>query len=177
MREYYSHARNIDLITRAVERRLALFPPPKRLLSFARNIFRSRSKQDRETGVDGLKFSDGEIRVVSSGIFRESPKRLMRVFLHMQQKGLKLHPATAQLIRNQLSLVNNSFRVDPHVRATFLEILDQRGSVAPVLRAMHEVGLLGKFLPEFGRLTCLVQHEFYHQYAADEHTLVCVRLK
>jgi [protein-PII] uridylyltransferase len=174
MGEFYGHTRNIDLITRTVEQRLALFPPPKRLLSFARNIFRSRSKKEHESVVDGLKFSDGEVRAVSSGIFRESPKRLMRIFLHMQQKGLKLHPATAQLIRNQLSLVNNSFRCDPHVRATFLEILDQRGSVAPILRAMHEVGLLGKFLPEFGRLTCLVQLEFYHQYTADEHTLMCI---
>ena len=174
MGEFYHHSRNIDLITRTVEQRMALFVPPKRLLSFARNIFRSKSAPKAEPAVDGFKFVDGEIRPVSSGIFRDNPRRLMRVFLHAQQRGLKLHPAMAQLIRNQHSLVNNSFLRDPHVQATFLEILDQRGNVAPILRAMHEAGLLGKFLPEFGRLTCLVQHEFYHQYTADEHTLVCI---
>jgi [protein-PII] uridylyltransferase len=174
MGEFYHHSRNIDLITRTVEQRMALFAPPKRLLSFARNIFRSNSAPKAEPAVDGFKFVDGEIRPVSSGIFRDNPRRLMRVFLHAQQRGLKLHPDMAQLIRSQHSLVNNSFLRDPHVQATFLEILDQRGNVAPILRAMHEVGILGKFLPEFGRLTCLVQHEFYHQYTADEHTLVCI---
>jgi [protein-PII] uridylyltransferase len=174
MGEFYHHSRNIDLITRMVEQRLALIPPPKRLLSFARNIFRSKSGAQEEPVVDGFRFVDGEVRPVSSGIFRDNPRRLMRVFLHAQQRGLKLHPAMAQLIRNQRYLVNNSFLKDPHVQATFLEILDQRGNVAPILRAMHEVGILGKYLPEFGRLTCLVQHEFYHQYTADEHTLVCI---
>jgi [protein-PII] uridylyltransferase len=124
--------------------------------------------------VDGFKFINGEIHAASNRIFRDSPRRLMRVFLYAQQRQLKLHPDLAQLIRNQVSLVDREFLNDEHIRETFLTILRHRGNVASILRAMHEVNLLGRYLPEFGKLTCLVQHEFYHQYAADEHTLVCL---
>jgi [protein-PII] uridylyltransferase len=174
MRDFYKHTRNIDLITRTVERRLALTAEPRKVLSPLRRMFRRRLKEP-EPALDGFRFVDGEILPANGHIFRDQPRRLMRVFLMAQQRNLKLHPDMAQLIRNQLNLVNNSFLRDPHVRETFLEILDQRGNVAPSLRAMHEVGFLGKFMPEFGRLTCLVQHEFYHQYTADEHTLVCLQ--
>ena len=173
MGEFYSHSRNIDLITRTVEQRLALVPE-KKLLPYFRQMIRNQSKRSRQQLLDGFKFLDGEIYPLSTRIFRDAPRRLMRVFLYAQQRNFKLHPDLTQLLRNQLSLVDNSFLRDSHVRETFLEILDQRGNVAPVLRSMHEVGFLGKFLPEFGRLTCLVQHEFYHQYTADEHTLVCL---
>jgi [protein-PII] uridylyltransferase len=124
--------------------------------------------------VDGFIFVGDEIHAASKRVFRDQPQRLMRVFLYAQQRHLRLHPDLEQLIRHEISLVDRSFLNDEHVRETFLTILGQRGSVAPVLRAMHEVNFLGKYIPEFGKLTCLVQHEFYHQYAADEHTLVCL---
>ncbi len=170
MRTYYSHSRNMYLITRTLEQRMALAPPPPSLLK----SLLPRRRAPAPEPVDGLKFINGEIHAVSSRIFRDQPRRLMRVFLHSQQRGLRLHPDLAQLIRNQLSLADREFQNDAHVRETFLAILNQRGNVAPILRAMHEVGLLGKYIPEFGKLTCLVQHEFYHQYTADEHTLMCL---
>jgi [protein-PII] uridylyltransferase len=170
MRDLYTHTRNIYLITRTLEQRLAFLPAPPSLLSLRRYLPKSREAEP----VDGFKFINGEIHAASPRVFRDQPRRLMRVFLHAQQRGLRLHPDLAQLVRSQVSLVDREFLRDEHVAETFLTILNQRGAVSPILRAMHEVDFLGKYLPEFGKLTCLVQHEFYHQYAADEHTLVCV---
>ena len=173
MRDVYTHSRNVFLITRTLEQRMALLPQKaeggfslRRLLPGARRALAEP--------VDGFKFINGEIHATSDRVFRDQPRRLMRVFLYAQQRGLRLHPDLAQLVRNSVSLVDREFLADAHVRETFLTILNQRGNVAPVLRVMHEVDFLGKYLPEFGRLTCLVQHEFYHQYSADEHTLVCL---
>jgi [protein-PII] uridylyltransferase len=170
MRDLYVHMRNIFLITRTLEQRMALVAPSR-----SKRLLRAwLPKRRAPEPVDGFLFVDGEIRAASGRIFRDQPRRLMRAFLHAQQHRLQLSPDLAQLIRNGLSLVNRDFLNDEHVRETFLTILERRGEVAPVLRAMHEVNLLGKYIPEFGKLTCLVQHEFYHQYAADEHTLVCL---
>jgi len=174
MRDLYTHSRNIYLITRSVEERLALLPAPQRLPAI-RKFLRRPFGREKEQAVDGFTFTDTQIQAISNRVFRDQPRRLMRVFLYAQQRGLKLHPDLARLIKNDLALVNREFLYDSHVRETFLEILNQRGNVSGILRAMHEVGFLGKYTPEFGKLTCLVQHEFYHQYAADEHTLMCLQ--
>lgn len=172
MRDVYTHMRNIYLITRTLEDRLALLPSSSRIPSL-KDMFRLGKRRVTQQIVDGFVIVDGQISETTRS-FKEQPRRLMRLFLYMQQRGLRLHPDLAQSIRNQLSLVNREFLEDEHVHQTFLEVLNQRGNVFPVLRSMHEVGLLGKYIPEFGRLTCLVQHEFYHQYTADEHTLMCL---
>jgi [protein-PII] uridylyltransferase len=172
MGDYYTHSRNLYLITRNVEDRLALLPQRRPRISL-RSLLPLRRKVE-ETVLDGFKVVEDTLHAGSNRVFHDQPRRLMRVFLHAQQRGLKLHPDLCQLLRNNLRLVDRAFIKDPHVRETFLEILDQRGSVASALRSMHETGLLGKYLPEFGRLTNLVQHEFFHQYTTDEHTLVCL---
>ncbi|HMO66596.1 MAG TPA: DUF294 nucleotidyltransferase-like domain-containing protein, partial [Verrucomicrobiota bacterium] len=125
--EYYRHARNIYLLTRTLERRLAL---RRRLLPGSRP----------ET-VDGLVFADGQIAAASARVFREQPRRLMRAFLHAQQRNLPFHPDLETLIRRDLALVDRPFLEDPGIHATFLEILGRRGAVAPALRAMHNLGL------------------------------------
>jgi [protein-PII] uridylyltransferase len=175
MRDLYSHSRSIFLITRTLEQRLALLPERRGFSGLSLRAFLpARGRKPAAEIIDGFKVVDGQIHAVSPKVFREQPRRLMRVFLYAQQRRVQLHPDLAQLIRNQLDLVDRAFLKDEHVRETFLEILSERGNVAPILRAMHEADLLGKYLPEFGKLTCLVQHEFYHQYTADEHTLMCL---
>jgi [protein-PII] uridylyltransferase len=175
MRDLYVHMRNVYLITRTLEQRLVLLSPSQTSkLNKIRSLVPGMKPRPLPEPVDGFIFVDDEIRAANNRIFRDSPRRLMRVFLYAQQRRLRLHPDLAQLIRSQTQLVDREFLNDEHVRQTFLTILEKRGEVGPALRAMHEVNLLGKYIPEFGKLTCLVQHEFYHQYAADEHTLVCI---
>ncbi len=107
-------------------------------------------------------------------MFNQDPVRLLRVFEHAQVRALRLSSELQQLIRRRLWLVNRTFQYARAARETFIAILSRRGQVGRILRAMHEVDLLGAYLPEFGELTCLVQHEFFHRYSADEHTLVCI---
>ncbi len=164
MRDYYTHARNIFLLTNALAERMAIQPAKFKL----GNLLRLGKKEEP---VDGFLFHNGFIEAATPGVFRDDPLRLLRVFRYAQQRGVELSPELRGLIRQNLKLVNRSFQSAPEAREIFLTILQQKGQVARIMRMMHEVEFLGKFLPEFGRLTCLVQHEFFHQYTADEHTL------
>lgn len=168
MQVLYTHMRNIHLISRTLEQRFAL-APDKGLLPSLQSLLHRKSYT-----IDGFKVVDGWIRVPKDNVFKRDPGRLMRLFLVAQQRGLHLHPDLIHRLHGLESLSNDAFRRNTLVRDTFLDILHQRGSVAPVLRLMHETGLLGDYLPEFGKLTCLVQHEFFHRYTADEHTLMCI---
>lgn len=166
MRDYYMHSRNIFLLIGTLAERLALKPSkPSRLGS----LLGRRSHKEEE--IDGFIIRDGLISASAPTVFKQEPLRLIRLFRHAQQREVELSPELRTQIRQNLKLVDRSFQHSPEARDTFLGIMQHKGQVARVLRRMHEVEFLGKFIPEFGRLTCLVQHEFFHRYTADEHTL------
>lgn len=173
MRDLFWHMRNVHLISRSFEERMAA-EPAQGSLGLAVRAGRRRGLAGAGPVLDAFQVQGPYLRPSHPAVFRRQPSRLMRVFLHAHQRGLRLHPDLTRLVRSHLALVGRSFRQDPAVHRTFLELLNERGHVAATLRAMHETGLLGRYLPEFGRLTCLVQHEFFHLYAADEHTLQCL---
>ena len=116
---------------------------------------------------------DGRIEAVDDEVFRRQPFALLEVFLVLQQ-----HPdvggvraSTIRQIRRSLHLVNDEFRRDLACRSLFLEILREPRGLARALRRMHAYGILGRYLPEFGRITGLMQFDLFHAYTVDEHLL------
>jgi len=107
-------------------------------------------------------------------VFRKEPEQMMRAFQFAQERDLDLSPELADLLTRSLRHVTRTYQYARGPRAIFRLILSQKGKAGRILRMMHRVDFLGRYIPEFGQLTCLVQHEFLHRYTADEHTLVCI---
>lgn len=173
MREYYMATRDIlqrnsEVMDRFHLQSLDDESTRKGLLNF---MVRRKTAQKRTERFDGFIAKNARLFAEEPTVFKDEPARLMRVFLHTQQRHLRLSPELFQLMQENFRLVNVSYRYNKGVRETFEAILSRKGDVARVMRQMHRVGFLGRYMPEFGAMTCLVQHEFFHRYTADEHTL------
>ena len=172
MRDYYQNARTIYLTTKRVTEQFLL---PAITEKEEKPVFGFLANRKHKTEhFDGFYSHERLIHFENREIFHEDPFRLMRVFLYAQQREMELSSDLQQLIRRRMRMVNRTFQYARATRETFQAILSRKGQVGHVLRMMHEVDFLGRYLPEFGDLTCLVQHEFFHRYTADEHTLVCI---
>lgn len=172
MHDYYTATRDIlqrssEVMDRFHLQQLETGTKRNRLVSF---MVRHRAEKPKES-FDGFIRKHERLYADNPGIFKEEPERLMRLFLHTQKRQLRLSPDLFQLVQENYRLVDTSFRYNKANRETFETILSNKGDTARILRQMHRVGFLGRFMPEFGALTNLVQHEFFHLYTADEHTL------
>ena len=110
-------------------------------------------------------------------IFARRPGAIFDSFLALQRhpelKGMSA-PTLRALWRHR-GRVDASFRRDPANRARFLSILRQPRGVTHELRRMNQYGILGRYIPAFGRIVGQMQHDLYHVYTVDEHILMVIR--
>ena len=175
MRDYYHRARTIYRVSKILEDRLALRPKEfdDQRLTFS-EVLRAH-RRERLKKFDGFILQGGEINYENKNVFHEDPERLIRIFRHCQQFRCPMNFELRALIAESVHRITNPVIHSERANRSFITILEQSGEVFQTLMAMHELGVLGKFIPEFGKLDCLVQHEFYHRYTADIHTLHTIR--
>lgn len=111
------------------------------------------------------------LAVDDSDIFKNDPVNLIRMFHIADRNDMLFHPDAIRLARQSLKLVNGKLRKDNEANRLFLEILTSGRQPEAILRRMNETGILGRFVPDFGRIVSLMQFNLYHHYTVDEHLL------
>ena len=171
MKHYFLIAKDVgDLTTilcSALEmQQLKAAPTLKRLMDGLDWRTRRQVRQRTDFRIDNTR-----INVADAEVFKRDPVNLIRFFAQAEQTGTFLHPDAIRLIRQSLRLIDHGLRANPEANRIFLELLTGRVSPADTLRRMNETGVLGRFIPDFGRVVGMTQFNMYHHYTIDEHLI------
>lgn len=122
-------------------------------------------------GAPGFVVENNRLNISNESIFESDPTNILRVFQLADKHDYNLHPRLTRLIRHFLKLVDSTLRNDPEANRLFLSVLTSRQSPEKILRKMNETGVLGRFVPDFGKVVAMMQFNMYHHYTVDEHLL------
>ncbi|HEY0961214.1 MAG TPA: [protein-PII] uridylyltransferase [Pseudomonadales bacterium] len=106
-------------------------------------------------------------------VFQYTPMALIEIFMLMaHDRSIEgIRASTIRLIRNSLRLIDDKYRKDVRNTSMFMELLRAPHRVVGMLRKMKHYGVLAAYLPEFGRIVGQMQHDLFHIYTVDDHTL------
>lgn len=171
MRHYFLVARQVGALTRTLcavleDKQLKEAPKLNGILSPL--TWRRRVELKR---ISDFRIENGRITFEDHDIFRRDPVNIVRLFYHADKYNASIHPEILRLLRGSLRHINDDLRSDAEAGRLFMELLTSRNNAANVLRSMNEAGVLGRFLPEFGRIVALAQFNMYHHFTVDEHLI------
>ncbi|MBL8583115.1 MAG: [protein-PII] uridylyltransferase, partial [Rhizobiaceae bacterium] len=173
MKHYFLIAKTVGDLTRifcaALEEEQAKSGP-----GFNR-IFLNFSRRRRKlAGTSDFIVDNQRINVVDQQVFVRDPVNMIRLFWFADRHGLEYHPDALKLLTRSLKLVDRNLRRDEEANRLFLDILTSDRNPELNLRRMNEAGLLGRLIPEFGKIVAMMQFSMYHHYTVDEHLLRCI---
>lgn len=119
----------------------------------------------------GATIAGGALSLNSSSVLHEDPSNLIRLFHDAQRHAVPISNATKRLLRAHLDILDDERRRDARLVGAFFDVLRENERVYDTLLEMHDAGVLGAFLPEFGHLLCMVRRDHSHIYTVDQHSL------
>src|SRR5476649_2893640 len=125
---------------------------------------------------DDFQVANLTLDILDERLFEKRPAMILEAFRRLQDHRdiVGLGPRTLRALSRALPLVNREFREDAANRRRFMEIMRSE-SLTWTLRRMSRYGVLGRYLPAFGRIVGQMQHDLFHVYTVDEHILMVIR--
>ena len=170
MKRYFLVAKDVGdltaIVCAALEARHA-----KPVSGLNRFVNRLKLKSKKIVGTNDFILENERLTVSDDGVFNRDPVNLIRLFHVADHLNRAIHPHAARLVTQSLRFVDSRLRTNSEANRLFVELLTSEHSPEITLRRMNEAGLLGKFVPEFGRVVAMMQFNMYHHYTVDEHLL------
>jgi [protein-PII] uridylyltransferase len=174
MKHYFLIAKNVGDLTRilcsALEEQQAKAAPglTRRVIS------RFTKRLHKIAGTVEFVEDRGRITLADPDVFKRDPVSIIRFFHLADLTGLELHPDALKRMSRSLGLIDNDVRESAEANRLFLSMLTSRRDPALILRRMNEAGVLGRFIPDFGKVVAMMQFNMYHHYTVDEHLIRAV---
>ncbi|MEX0958472.1 MAG: [protein-PII] uridylyltransferase [Burkholderiales bacterium] len=164
MQRFYTTAKAVQLLNSIVVQNLRarVFPQPKAKPKVLNERFQVRGEH---------------LEVRSAGLFERNPAAILEAFLLWQQHPeiKSLSVSAMRALWHARDRIDAAFRRDRRNRARFMEILRSPPGITHTLRRLNQFGVLGRYLPVFGRIVGQMQHDLFHVYTVDEHILMVLR--
>ncbi|MDG2269400.1 MAG: [protein-PII] uridylyltransferase, partial [Alphaproteobacteria bacterium] len=168
MKHYYIVAKDVGDLTR-------IFCAAIEAENMSKPIIRlPRLRRARD--LMGFQIDRGRLTVADENQFAEDPVALIRLFYVAHNEGLDIHPHALRLVTQNLKRIDKALRENAEANRMFVEMASSIDSPEVVLTRMNEAGIFGKFLRDFGRVVGQTQHDMYHVYTVDEHTIQAIGL-
>ncbi|TWB22480.1 UTP--GlnB (protein PII) uridylyltransferase GlnD [Nitrospirillum amazonense] len=163
MKHYFLMAKDVGDLTRILCATLEQESQRPPRFAFLRRV--------KPSELEGFVIDNGRLSIRDERHFRDKPVDMVRLFRVAQWHNLDIHPKALRALARSISALGPKVRNDPEANRLFLEILGSRKDPEVTLRRMNEAGVLGRFLPDFGRVVAQMQYDMYHMFTVDEHTL------
>ncbi len=168
MKHYYIVAKDVGDLTR-------IFCAAIEAENMSKPIIRlPRLRRARD--LMGFQIDRDRLTVADENQFAEDPVALIRLFYVAHNEGLDIHPHALRLVTQNLKRIDKALRENAEANRMFVEMASSIDSPEVVLTRMNEAGIFGKFLRDFGRVVGQTQHDMYHVYTVDEHTIQAIGL-